>query len=226
MKKALVAFLLCTSLFSQVGIGTETPNNSAILDLTSSNKGFLPSRVNLRNKTDFTTIPRPATGLMVYHTGNTNFPSGYYYFNGTEWAKFVDFVADSKSQGSSIVKQRLVTASPDIVITTESGLFSFRFNGRQAGSSQWQIRYNGRGSRAISTFVVENWVTNGQSSQFGNNNLASNTWTNINGGSSVGTVNELNTFRIYDITDGRIIRFEGILINSNGTKEAMTIEEF
>ncbi|GGF00814.1 hypothetical protein SAMN05443634_105243 [Chishuiella changwenlii] len=226
MKKTLIAFLLCTNLFSQVGIGTETPNNSAILDLTSSNKGFLPTRINLLSNTDFTTIPRPATGLMVYHTGNTNFPAGYYYFNGTEWAKFVDFVADSKSQGSSIVKQRLVEASPNIVITTLSGIFSFRFNGTEAGPAQWQIRYNGQGTRTISSFIVENWSRNGQSAQFGSNTLTSNTWSNIDGGTQVGTVNELNTFRFYDNTDGRIIRFEGILINSNGTKEAMILEEF
>lgn len=225
MKKTLVAFLLCINLFSQVGIGTETPDSSAILDLTSSNKGLLPTRVNLLNSTDITTIPRPATGLMVYHIGNINFTKGYYYFNGTEWTKLIDSVT-SNFQGSTVVKQRLVNASPNIITTTASGLFSFRYNGTQAGNFFWQIRYNGIGTRLISTFVVENWSPDGQSSQVGRGTLASNTWVNIFGSSYVGVLNELNTFRIYDMTDGRIIKFEGILINSDGIKEAMILEEF
>ena len=47
------------------------PNPSAILDVESSNKGFLPPRVALTGINDSTTIIQPATGIIVFNT-NTN----------------------------------------------------------------------------------------------------------------------------------------------------------
>ncbi len=52
----LLAALLFTSGFAQVGIGTTTPHASAILDITSTNKGLLLPRVNLTGTNDNTTI--------------------------------------------------------------------------------------------------------------------------------------------------------------------------
>lgn len=63
-------------LFSQVGIGTNTPDPSAVIEIQSApgkTGGFLPPRVNLQSATDGVTIPAPATGLMVYNT-NTGTP--------------------------------------------------------------------------------------------------------------------------------------------------------
>ena len=57
-----LALLLSMVSFSQVGIGTKTPNASSILDLTSSNKGLLLPRV--ANTAAVTGTP--ANGLMVY----------------------------------------------------------------------------------------------------------------------------------------------------------------
>lgn len=207
---------------SQVGIGTSSPNRSSILDLESSNKGLLPPRINLSGATDILTIPSPATGLIVYHTGNVDFESGYYYFNGTEWSKFVVI---SSSSGSSIRKQRLITASPTVELSTSTNTFSFRYNGTAAGAT-WQIRYNGSLTRPISVFTIENWVTTGYSAQAATATLNSGAWVTIPASSNVGTVNELNVYRIYDLTDGTIFKFEGILVSSTGTKESMIVEEF
>ena len=83
MKKVLFFFLISVHLYAQTGIGTTTPEASAKLDVTSSNKGFLPPRVTLTSCTDNTTIPNPATGLLVYNTGNNvGLVAGYYYWNG------------------------------------------------------------------------------------------------------------------------------------------------
>lgn len=68
-----------------------TGNSSAILDVKATSKGFLPPRVALTGKSDVTTIPSPATGLMVYntHTSSSGDVSpGYYYYNGTSWQVF------------------------------------------------------------------------------------------------------------------------------------------
>lgn len=74
-------------VFAQTGIGTTTPDASAKLEVSATNKGFLPPRVTLTSGTDNTTIPSPATGLLVYNTGNNaGLVAGYYYWNGTSWA--------------------------------------------------------------------------------------------------------------------------------------------
>jgi hypothetical protein len=52
----------------QVGIGTVTPDQSAALDITATNKGFLLPRIALKGTTDSTTIPNPVIGLLVYNT--------------------------------------------------------------------------------------------------------------------------------------------------------------
>lgn len=89
-------------VFAQTGIGTPNPDPSAKLDITATDKGFLPPRVTLTSSTDATTIPSPATGLLVYNTGNNaGLRAGYYYWNGTDWttiatpisAQIVDYVS-------------------------------------------------------------------------------------------------------------------------------------
>lgn len=88
----LFSFILFyqTILFSQIGIGTSSPSASAMLDIQSTNKGFLPPRVALASINDVSSISSPATGLLVINTAtagtapNNVFP-GYYYFNGTKW---------------------------------------------------------------------------------------------------------------------------------------------
>lgn len=62
-----------------VGIGTNTPNASAQLDVTSTNKGLLIPRMTTVQRT---AIASPANGLMVYDT-NLN---AFYFYNGTAWA--------------------------------------------------------------------------------------------------------------------------------------------
>ena len=49
MKKIFLAFAILTStmVFSQVGIGTNSPNQESILDIVSTTKGVLIPRVNL-----------------------------------------------------------------------------------------------------------------------------------------------------------------------------------
>lgn len=59
-----VLFVMCTNAYSQVGIGTTNPNNSSVLDLTSSNKGVLIPRMTEIQRD---AITLPASGLMIYN---------------------------------------------------------------------------------------------------------------------------------------------------------------
>ena len=84
----VIFYLSAFTSIAQTGIGTTTPDPSAKLDVSSTNKGFLPPRVTLTSTSDITTIPNPVTALLVYNTGsNVNLSAGYYYWNGTAWTK-------------------------------------------------------------------------------------------------------------------------------------------
>lgn len=60
-----------------VGIGTETPDPSAMLDLKSDSKGLLLPRMSAGQRS---ALSQPATGLLVYQT---EAPEGFYYNKGT-----------------------------------------------------------------------------------------------------------------------------------------------
>ena len=83
MKQILLFSLLFVSTisFSQVGIGTTAPNSSAVLDLTSTTKGFLPPRLT---QVQMNAIPTPANGLIVFCTDCT--PTGIYSYNSPSWS--------------------------------------------------------------------------------------------------------------------------------------------
>ncbi len=93
-------FVLITtfSMAQNVGIGTTTPSSSAILDISSTNKGILVPRVNLTSILDTLTIPNAAIGLMVYNVNVSMTGSafadktGFYVWNGTVygWRKLVN----------------------------------------------------------------------------------------------------------------------------------------
>lgn len=64
----------------RLGIGTNAPNASAILDLSSTNQGFgLPNLTNAA----ILAISTPKTGLMLYNT-TINHPC---FYNGTAWQR-------------------------------------------------------------------------------------------------------------------------------------------
>ena len=78
---------------ARIGVNTAQPNESAILDLSSTNRGFLPPRIALKGTDDLTTIKTPAQGLLIYNTaqvekGAFSVSAGYYYFDGLHWVPF------------------------------------------------------------------------------------------------------------------------------------------
>ncbi|MCS7019132.1 MAG: hypothetical protein RMJ87_05950 [Cytophagales bacterium] len=69
--------LLSVQAWAQnVGIGTATPDNSAMLDVTSANSGLLVPRMP-----DHNVIASPANGLLVFNTTLNKFV----YRSGTQW---------------------------------------------------------------------------------------------------------------------------------------------
>jgi len=80
---AVTCFLVQNN-YAQVGIGTTTPNVSAMLDIESTNSGILIPRMN-QTQRDAITVNASTTGLLIYQTNNT---PGFYYYNGTSWITF------------------------------------------------------------------------------------------------------------------------------------------
>ncbi len=65
-KLSIIIFLLFIIAFkAQTGIGTTTPDASAKLDVSATNKGFLPPRMTMAQRN---AISNPATGLQIFQT--------------------------------------------------------------------------------------------------------------------------------------------------------------
>ncbi|WCO00661.1 tail fiber domain-containing protein [Psychroserpens ponticola] len=97
-----ICFISISNSFSQVGIGTTSPDASSVLDIVTTDKGLLIPRVNLPNiaTTMLDGTNTAATSLLIYNinaavTGGNGI--GYYYFNGTIWEKLI-------TSGSNIEK--------------------------------------------------------------------------------------------------------------------------
>lgn len=87
-----LSFICVISGLAQVAISTDgsAPASSAMLEVRSAGKGFLLSRVSLASATDVTTVPAPATGLLVFNINQSmanGGGTGFYYYNGTKWVK-------------------------------------------------------------------------------------------------------------------------------------------
>lgn len=81
MNKFIILFLVIVQLsYAQVGIGTTSPDPSAVLDISSTDGGLLLPRMNLVQRDAITT---PATGLLIYLIDGTQ--QCLQVYNGTGW---------------------------------------------------------------------------------------------------------------------------------------------
>ncbi|MGM5629502.1 hypothetical protein O2K51_01270 [Apibacter raozihei] len=140
MKKKIIIITmsLCFNLFfGQVGIGTSNPDSSALLDISSTNRGMLIPRITLTSNTDKSIVGgNPATGLMVYNTGsNTGFPiEGFFFWNGDTWKKLDDSeiitpsITDLQCISANLTPMELTSGTP------YSGTLSVPYIGGNGGS--------------------------------------------------------------------------------------------
>ena len=109
-----------------VGIGTNSPNSSAILDASSTTKGFLPPRMTYAQKI---AIASPPQGLMIYCTncGTNGEPE---YFNGVAWVNMAGGAAASVpitlggTYGGGIVFYIFQSGEPGYVAGETHGLIA------------------------------------------------------------------------------------------------------
>jgi uncharacterized protein (TIGR02145 family) len=131
MKKILLCAAFIAASFTgiaQVGVGTNSPDKSAILELASTTKGFLPPRMSTTERND---INNPVAGLVIY---NTTIPC-VQFFNGYLWFDTCSQTLDGPSNSN------LTVANP-----TYQGASVIDATG---------IGYNGEAVPAASTITVE-----------------------------------------------------------------------
>lgn len=187
MKKVYLFFLILgLAGNAQTGIGTTTPNASAKLDITATDKGFLPPRVALTGTNVFTPITgtaASATGLLIYNTATAgtapnNVVPGYYYWNGSAWIQIAGglIIDNSKSASFQLAaadnnKLFFINSVSNITVTVPSLSAGFSCQFIQLGAGTITISgsgttinsANGLTSRAVNSVMglVMNGATTG-----------------------------------------------------------------
>jgi hypothetical protein len=144
----LLPLLLCvgwaTTAYSQIGIGTTTPQGA--VDLAGSNYGLLFPRVALTGTTDITTITNPnggniTAGTVVFNTQNTTTGSndvqvGIYAYDGTSWVPqftredYVIYKQTGGCQRAPIENFPLTYSSGNAISGLDTQIFTPKFSGR------------------------------------------------------------------------------------------------
>ncbi len=91
---SILGIFYSISLFGQQNVAINTtgaaPDASAILDISSTNKGLLIPRLALTQTSLATPVTTPATSLLVYNTATVNdVTHGYYFWDGTTWVSML-----------------------------------------------------------------------------------------------------------------------------------------
>lgn len=117
----IFALFLQSKVFSQnVGIGTETPDPTALLDISAKNKGVLVPRITTDS---MNAIVTPATGLLIYNSDENKF----FFYNGTEWSSI------GTSPGWSLNGNAGTNPNQNFIGTTDNSSLIFKANNELAG---------------------------------------------------------------------------------------------
>ncbi|MEO6613394.1 MAG: hypothetical protein ABIT05_08965 [Chitinophagaceae bacterium] len=124
MRNLSAAFLLLFAMTAnaqvKIGDNPNTINSNSLLEMESTNKGFLPPRVALNSLTSVSpltgTVP---SGMLVFSTGGS-LTNGYYYWNGAQWVRLAGGETNMvvKTATTTLLKtETFVLASNDITLT-------------------------------------------------------------------------------------------------------------
>jgi trimeric autotransporter adhesin len=168
---SLLGLLACIvgAKAQNVGIGTTTPNVSARLDISASNKGLLIPQVSLVSLTDVATIATPATGLLVYNT-NATLGTGFYYNSGSPTVAIWQRLQTSGGgSGWSLTGNSGTDSTINFLGTTNLKPLIFRVNNGYAGAigTQGGVAF-GRAANATNKITSPGVIAIGDSALFNN----------------------------------------------------------
>ena len=173
----VVIILFVSTANAQTGIGTTSPNASAKLDITSTNKGFLPPRVALTAANVFapvtglsgTTELATAAGLLIYNTATSgttpnNVVPGYYYWNGTAWIQISGgLVIETKSASFSLAasdNNKLFFINSASAVTVSVPTLPIGFSCQLIQTGAGTITFSGNGTTLNSASGLSTRTTN------------------------------------------------------------------
>ena len=197
MKKVILTlsilyFFFNSSMGQSIGIGTTTPDVSALLDISSTSKGLLLPRMTVAQKA---LITAPKAGLLIYQTDGSK---GLYLYNGIAWA-----AADAS--GNFVDLSNAQTVNGNKTFTSD-----IMANGVRIGL--------GGGSAATSTavgFAVLNVNSSGDANTgVGYQSLFSNTSGSANTALGFSAMN-LNTVGSDNVALGRASMFKNLSGNAS-----------
>ncbi|GAA4355356.1 hypothetical protein GCM10023185_18110 [Hymenobacter saemangeumensis] len=131
-----------TTLSNSVGIGTSTPNSSALLEVNSTSKGLLPPRMS-QTQRDAINPAATAAGLTVYNTSTSKLN----VWNGTSWTEGLT-TTEQPYQGP-VATFNFTGAVQTYTVPTGVTSLSVQANGAQGGGVN-----GGAGARAQTTLAV------------------------------------------------------------------------
>ena len=157
MKKQFSIALLLGSMFSfsQIGLGTTTPNLSAQLDVTSTTKGFLMPRMTNLEKT---AITLPALGLQIWCTDCGTPPGQLQVYNGT-WISYPSATGVLPICGAKTTAGTfLVFMCHNLGVDTSLDPFTYQNPAINGDYYQWGRRKDGH--QLVNSTTIETQATN------------------------------------------------------------------
>lgn len=157
--KALIGVFVLTGYTLQaqdqnVGIGTMRPDQSAVLDIQSVNKGLLIPRMSLEERNN---IKNPANGLLIFQTDEK---SGFYFYEATNWKPLTDTEAKSVAadpndwslSGNDVASTGKALATASSYIGTPAMVpINFKIGGVKSGVMEITNANTAYGFRALSS---------------------------------------------------------------------------
>ena len=161
MKKTLGLFLVLfvgiqQLVYAQTGIGTNSPNEQAVLEIQSVDKGVLFPSISLTSTTTFLggiSATASHTNMLVYNTNTATTTTGldgagYYFWNGSNWEKITgdtdgQSLAEVTAIGSSTFDVIQVGGIFDIGDLTVNGESSLQGDVRLGVSTGQTVTVNG-----------------------------------------------------------------------------------
>lgn len=120
---SLFLFFVSTLSFSQVGIGTTSPNPNSILDIQSDDKGILIPRIFITDENDFSPLSGTAEGMLVYNT-NPATGVGFKFWQNDSW----NVLADGSGKDWSTEGNENTNPVTDFIGTTDATDLTFKTN--------------------------------------------------------------------------------------------------
>ena len=149
MKKlsSIIAILLffSSAMFAQVGINTDnsTPESSAMLDVKSTSKGFLPPRMTTTQRD---AIIQPVAGLTIYNTSKNCNET----YNGSSWVSNTHYIGES--YGGGIVFYVYDNGQHGLIAATADQSPGIRWNGGSLTNTR--ARADGVGGGLKNTSII------------------------------------------------------------------------